>query len=176
MTQTILERVQRHESVAPSRQTSIFNTSIMSKKTSSDINNLSKSEVSLSRQKHQESFSSDSSSTKSSLITTVSSPFGTGKLPASSEHPSPSKKKQFSKLVMTHLFRRKKTKDQHHHHHHGDIDDEDDENERFLINDGSNGDLKYKASRYLKEPAQFDKTQLLQTIVNAHDGPIWCMR
>ncbi|CAF4408725.1 unnamed protein product, partial [Rotaria magnacalcarata] len=31
-------------------------------------------------------------------------------------------------------------------------------------------------SRNLKEQPQFDKTQLLQTIVNAHNGPIWCMK
>ncbi|CAF4902260.1 unnamed protein product, partial [Rotaria socialis] len=64
----------------------------------------------------------------------------------------------------------------HGHNDVVDMDEEEEDGERLLINDGSNGDLKYKSSRNLKEQPQFDKTQLLQTIVNAHNGPIWCMK
>ncbi len=170
MTQTIMERV--HGSMLSLRQSSLYNSSM----NSSDTNHLSTSELSLSRQNQFDSSSSDSSSTKSSQTATTSTTASTtNKLSKSQEHGSLSKKKQLAKLVVMNFLRRKKKTDDKHPDG-VDVDDEEDENEKSLINDGSNGDLKYKSSRYLKEPLQFDKTQLLQTIVNAHGGPIWCMK
>jgi hypothetical protein len=164
MTQTIMERV--HGSMISLRQNSIFNSNI----NSSDTNHLSTSDLNLSRQQQFDSSSSDSSSTKSSSAVTTSTSSVTNKSSRSPGHGLLPTKKQLAKMVVMNFLRRKKKTDDKH------VDDEEDDNERLLINDGSNGDLKYKASRYLKEPAQFDKTQLLQTIVNAHDGPIWCMK
>jgi hypothetical protein len=168
MTQTIMERV--HGSMISLRQNSIFNSNINLRKNSSDTHNLSTSELNLSRKKQFDSSSSDSSSTRSSHTTEAST--SSSSVTNKSSRSVRSVKKQLAKLVVMNFLRRnKKTNDKH-----GDVDDEEDDNERLLINDGSNGDLKYKASRHVKESAQFDKTQLLQTIVNAHDGPIWCMR
>ncbi len=182
ITQTILERVHGTSSVIALRQNSIFTSNINLRKNSLDTNNLSKSELNLSRQKHQhnhddnQSTSSGSSSTKSSPTTVLSSSSVTSTSSTTVRHAAPSIKKQLTKLMVRNFLRRRKNKTNSDHHETVDIDDEEDDNERLLINDGSNGDLKYKASRYLKEPTQFDKTQLLQTIVNAHNGPIWCMR
>ena len=126
------------------------------------------------------SSSSESSSTRSTYTTGVSSSSTTSKSSKSIGRSTTSffqgSKKQLTKLVVKNFLRRgtKKTNDEHTETIDGEDDDE--EAERIPINDGSNGDLKYKASRTFKEQAQFDKTQLLQTIVNAHDGPIWCMK
>lgn len=166
MTQTIMERVHGTNSIMS------FNSN----------HNLNRSESTLLRQKHKnndndnESTSSASSSTKSSQTTTVSLSAVPTQSTTSTNSSSKSIKKQLRKLVMKNFLRRGKnikTDDQQNAEY---IDDEEEDGERLLINDGSNGDLKYKASRYLKEQAQFDRTQLLQTIVNAHEGPIWCMK
>jgi len=181
MTQTIMERVHGNGSVINLRQNSIFNSNNNLRKNSCETNNLSKSELNLSRQKHKinnddESTSSESSSTKSSQITAISSLSGNNKTLKSTRNSGKSIKKQLSRLVVKNFFRREKNSKSYDQKNTLDIDDEEDDNERLLINDGSNGDLKYKASRYLREQPQFDKTQLLQTIVNAHNGPIWCMK
>jgi hypothetical protein len=182
MTQTIMERVHGNGSMINLRQNSIFNSNNNLRKNSSETNNLSKSELNLSRQKHKinnddnESTSSESSSTKSSQTTAISSSSVNSKSLKSTKNSTKSIKKKLSRLVLKNFFRREKNSKSLDHKNTTDIDDEEDDNERLLINDGSNGDLKYKASRYLREQPQFDKTQLLQTIVNAHNGPIWCMR
>jgi hypothetical protein len=182
MTQTIMERVHGNGSMINLRQNSIFNSNNNLRKNSSETNNLSKSELNLSRQKHKinnddnESTSSESSSTKSSQTTAISSSSVNSKSLKSTKNSTKSIKKKLSRLVLRNFFRREKNSKSLDHKNTTDIDDEEDDNERLLINDGSNGDLKYKASRYLREQPQFDKTQLLQTIVNAHNGPIWCMR
>ncbi|CAF0839301.1 unnamed protein product, partial [Didymodactylos carnosus] len=56
---------------------------------------------------------------------------------------------------------------------HEEFDDESDDDKDIVLNDS---DVKYKSSRNLTGHSIFDKTQLLQTIVTAHNGPIWCMR
>lgn len=169
MTQTIMERVHGRNSI-----TSNF------RKTSSDMLNLNKSEPNLSRQKSKnnndnQSTSSASSSTKSSQTTVLSLSAAPHNSSPSSNQTNISVKKKLTNLVMKNILRRKKPSKKKHDDEMNEIDDEED-SEKLLINDGLNGDLKYKASRYLKEQAQFDRTQLLQTIVDAHDGPIWCMR
>jgi hypothetical protein len=176
MTQTIMERVHGSSTMITLRSNSI-------RKNTLDTNNLSKSDLNLSRQKHKnqdkdndnESTSSGSSrSTKSSQATVTSSSLTAGKSPTSGTNAAKSIRKQLKKLAVRNFLRREKN--QKNDDHQDTADDDEDDHERILINDGSNGDLKYKASRYLKEQPQFDKTQLLQTIVNAHDGPIWCMK
>jgi hypothetical protein len=182
MIQTIMERVHGNGSMMTLRKNSIFNSNHNLRQNSSDTKNLNTPELNLLRQKHKinngdnESTSSESSSTKSGHTTVVSSSSTTGKSSKSAGNATISIKKQLTKLVIKNFLRRKKIPTHDDHHDIADIDDEEDDTERLLINDGSNGDLKYKASRNLKEQPQFDKTQLLQTIVNAHNGPIWCMR
>ncbi|CAF2557183.1 unnamed protein product [Rotaria sp. Silwood2] len=186
MTQTIMQRTHRSGSIITVRGNSILNSRNNLRKSSSDNNTLSKSEMNLSHKKNKkhgnqddednESTSSETSSTKSSVTTLRSSSSVIDKSLTSTTHSPLSIKKQLRNLVVNNFLRKKKSKAAYENNNTGDIDDEEDDTERSLINDGSNGDLKYKASRYLKEHTQFDKTQLLQTIVNAHDGPIWCMK
>lgn len=135
MTQTILERVQRSNSVVPMK----------------DHNLSSSSSSSLSSQLSQ---ANDGTSTISKSSANSSTPTTV--------------RKQISKFVVKNLLRKNKAKSV--------TPSEIDDDEKLLINDGSNGDLKYKASRYLKQDEQFESTQLLQTFVNAHNGPIWCMK
>lgn len=186
MTRTLMQRTSRAGSIITLRQNSIFNSRHNVRKHSSDNNPLSKSEMNLSNPIHRrhskiqdednESTSSESSSTKSSHTTVASSSSVTDKSSISTVQSPVSIRKQIKNLVVKSFSRKKKRKPAEDYQNSGEIDDEEDDAERILINDGSNGDLKYKASRYLKEQAQFDKTQLLQTIVNAHNGPIWCMK
>lgn len=154
--QTILNRVHGNNNL-------LTNTRL----TSSDLAK-SDSNLSLSKQLDEEySSSSDSSSVKSGQ-TLASSTL--------SDHPKKSStsnelKSSSSKFSTMNFFRRKKKT----------IPEQDkpmhiDEDEKILINDGLHGELKYKASKHLHETPQFEKTQLIQTIVNAHLGPIWCMR
>jgi hypothetical protein len=189
MTQTILERVHGSGSMMTLRQSSILNTNNIRRNSldNNNINGTNNLETNLTRQRHQsnggedddnESTSSETSSTKSShtiAISTSSSTTNkstTGAMRAASSlfHGG---KRQLTRLVNRSFLRKTGKKSIHRHQ---DVDEEEDDGERLLINDGSNGDLKYKASRNSKEQPQFDKTQLLQTIVNAHNGPIWCMR
>ncbi|CAF0879556.1 unnamed protein product [Rotaria sp. Silwood1] len=186
MTQTIMQRTHRSGSIITVRRNSILNSRNTVRNSLSDNNTLSKSELNLSHKKNKkhenaddddnESTSSESSSTKSSHATLRLSSSVTGKSLTSNTHSPVSIKKQLKNLVVKNFLRKMKPKTVYENNNSGDIDDEEDDTERSLINDGSNGDLKYKASRYLKEPTQFDKTQLLQTIVDAHNGPIWCMK
>ncbi|CAF1455193.1 unnamed protein product [Adineta ricciae] len=196
MTQTILERVQGSVSAMTLRQSSLLNSSNTTslRRNSSENNNMNGGnnlDVNMSRQRHQsngeededddnESTSSESSSTKSSHTAPISSSSSSAvnkssvaavRAAASLFHDG---KRQISRLMNRSFLRKTGKKIVQDHIH--DIDEEEEDSERLLINDGSNGDLKYKASRNLKEPSQFDRTQLLQTIVNAHNGPIWCMR
>ncbi|CAF1510829.1 unnamed protein product [Adineta ricciae] len=152
---TIMERIRETESMVALRRNSLINSANNSRK---------KSTVSLPDKTHDDlSMSSESSSqtVARSILERQSS--------GSSFRRTTSFRKQLTNLVVRNILRKRQSKIGNH-------DDDEDDTERALINDGSNGDLKYKASRYLKEQTQFDKTQLLQTIVNAHDGPIWCMR
>ncbi|CAF5179428.1 unnamed protein product, partial [Rotaria magnacalcarata] len=191
MTQTILERVHGSNSMITLRQTSILNNNNI-RQNSSDSNSLNGTnslETNIPRQRHKsngdeyddnESTSSESSSTKSShtiAISLSSSPINKSsaaalRVAASLFHDG---KRQLSRLVNRSFLRKNGKKFLHGHNDVVDMDEEEEDGERLLINDGSNGDLKYK-SRNLKEQPQFDKTQLLQTIVNAHNGPIWCMK
>ncbi len=190
MTQTILERVHGSGSMMTLRQSSILNTNNIRRNSSenNNINGTNNLETSLTRQRHQsngeeedddnESTSSETSSTKSSHTIAIStSSSRTNKSTTAAMRAASSLfhggKRQLTRLVNRSFLRKtgKNVIDRHQ-----DVDEEEDDGERLLINDGSNGDLKYKASRNLKEQPQFDKTQLLQTIVNAHNGPIWCMR
>lgn len=196
MTQTILERVHGSGSVMTLRQNSLLNSSNTTslRRNSSENNNMNGGnnlDVNMSRQRHQsngeededddnESTSSESSSTKSSHTAPISSSSSSAvnkssmaavRAASSLFHDG---KRHISRLMNRSFLRKTGKKTVQHHIH--DIDEEEEDSERLLINDGSNGDLKYKASRNLKEPPQFDRTQLLQTIVNAHHGPIWCMR
>ncbi|CAF4589775.1 unnamed protein product, partial [Rotaria sp. Silwood1] len=161
-----------------------------------NINGTTNLETSLTRQRHKsignnndddddeeddnESTSSASSSTKSShtIVMSLSSP--TNKTSAAAIRLATTlfhdSKRQLTRLVSRSFLRRSNKKHIQGHHDIIDIDDEEEDGEKLLINDGSNGDLKYKISRNFKEQPQFDKTQLLQTIVNAHNGPIWCMK
>lgn len=182
MIQTIMERTHRAESIANLRHNTLKKSLSSLRRSSSENNSFSISDINLSHKRHKkhggddnESTSSGSSSTKSSHTTGISSSSTTSKSLASSSS-RPSIKKQLKNLVVKNFFRKKKHEAPVDHQHAIDIDEEEDDTERLLINDGSNGDLKYKASRHLKEQTQFDKTQLLQTIVNAHSGPIWCMK
>ncbi|CAF0902091.1 unnamed protein product [Adineta steineri] len=201
MTQTILERVHGSGSIITLRQNSILsnnNNNSSLRRNSSDNNNINKTnsvDINLSRQRHQlndeeeeeeeeddnESTSSESSSTKSSHTIPISSSSSSSTANKSSIAAVRAAtllfhggKRQISRLVSRSFLRKggKKLR----HPDIADIDEEEEDSEKLLINDGSNGDLKYKASRNLKDQPQFDKTQLLQTIVNAHHGPIWCMR
>jgi hypothetical protein len=198
MTQTILERVHGSGSVMTLRHNSILSTNSIRRNSvetnnNNNLNGANTSETNLSRQRHQlngeeeeddddnESTSSESSSTKSSHTVPISSSSSatnkstTGAIRAASSlfHGG---KRQLTRFVNRSFLRKTGKKPIHGHHDIVDIEEEEEDGERLLINDGSNGDLKYKASRNLKEQPQFDKTQLLQTIVNAHNGPIWCMR
>ena len=197
MTQTILERVHGSGSMMTLRHNSILNTNNI-RRSSSDNNNTSNLngtinlETSLARQRcksngeeeeddDNESTSSESSSTKSSHTIAVSSSSSTTNKSTMAALRAASSlfhggKRQLTRLVNRSFLRKNGKKTIDAQHNTVDMDEEEDDGERLLINDGSNGDLKYKASRNLKEPPQFDKTQLLQTIVNAHNGPIWCMR
>ena len=198
MTQTILERVHGSGSMMTLRHNSILNTNNMRRSSSDNNNNNSNLngtinlDTSLSRQRRKsngeeeeddddnESTSSESSSTKSSHTIAVSSSSSTTNKSTMAALRAASSlfhggKRQLTRLV-NRSFLRKTGKKTIGAHHVVDMDEEEEDGERLLINDGSNGDLKYKASRNLKEQPQFDKTQLLQTIVNAHNGPIWCMR
>ena len=170
MTQTILERVRGTESMMVLRRNSMINTANSLAKKS--IDNIKKSALSLSHKNHHDYDNESTSSESSSHTTAMSSSVDQSSL--STARRTISIKKQLKNLVVRNILRKGKHKTTHEHQ--DTADDEDDDAERVLINDGSNGDLKYKASRHLKEPTQFDKTQLLQTIVNAHNGPIWCMR
>ncbi|CAF2993969.1 unnamed protein product [Rotaria socialis] len=184
MTQKIIERTNRAGSIITLRHNSILNSRNNLRKSSLENNNtLSKSDMNLTNQKHAtvqddeiESTSSESSSTKSSRTTGMSLSSVTDKSSVSTIQSPMSIKKQLKNIVIKRFLRKKKIKKDFDPNNLPEIDDEDDDTERLLINDGSNGDLKYKSSRYLKEQTQFDKTQLLQTIVNAHIGPIWCMK
>lgn len=127
-----------------------------------------------------ESTSSESSSTKSSHTTTHSSPSNIAKSSKAAVRAASmlirGGKRQLSRLMTRSFLRRNGRKLPNGHQQPVDVDEEEDDGEKLLLNDGFNGDLKYKSSRNLKEQLQFDKTQLLQTIVNAHRGPIWCMK
>jgi hypothetical protein len=163
MIQTMMERLHGSGSMTTIRRNSTIHN------TNSFENN---SEINLTRQKHQTIEDNDNESTSSggsSHTTTVSLSSATSK----SSVPKKTSFRHLKKLAVRNIFRRKEKKNDSNQ---VEMDDEEEEGERTLINDGSNGDLKYKASRSLREQTQFDKTQLLQTIVNAHDGPIWCMR
>ncbi|UJR20818.1 hypothetical protein I4U23_023930 [Adineta vaga] len=167
MNETIMERVRGTESIKILRSNSSINSNNSLRKKS--IDNIRKSTISLPHNiPDNESTSSESSSQ------TVARSIIDRQASASNLRRETSIRKQLTNLVMRNILRKGKHKTTDNHHDTGD--DEEDDTERALINDGSNGDLKYKASRYLKEQTQFDKTQLLQTIVNAHNGPIWCMR
>jgi 5-methylcytosine-specific restriction endonuclease McrA len=164
MNETIMERVRRSESVTIVRRNSLINTSHSLGKKSFD--NVRKSIISLPHNMHDnQSTSSESSNRTAAISRTAGQPF------PSTVRPMAFIRRHLTNLVIRNILRKKnnETVDDR-------PDDDEDEAERTLINDGSNGDLKYKASRYSKEQTQFDRTQLLQTIVNAHDGPIWCMR
>lgn len=172
MTQTILERLHGTGNMMSVAPNSIFHSAINLRKNSSDAN---RSEFRTKRHDDGNMSSSDSSSAKSGHTTALS----TSSEASKSSPPAPRKvssvKQHLTKLVAINFLRRKK-KVVHEQQAPADLEDEEDDGERILINDGSNGDLKYKASRHVKDAVQFDKTQLLQTIVNAHNGPIWCMR
>ncbi len=191
-----MERVHGSGSIMTLRQNSVLNNNNNNiRRNSSDNNNINGTnslETNMPRQRHQsneeddddnESTSSESSSTKSSRTIAVSlssSSATTNKSSTAAIRAASSLfhdgKRQLSRLVSRSFLRKGGKKFIHGHDHIADIDEEEEDGERLLINDGSNGDLKYKASRNFKEQPQFDKTQLLQTIVNAHNGPIWCMR
>ena len=165
MIQTILERVHGNNNLLSN---SLFLSTINPRKNSSD---LAKSDSNLSRPKRYKnddeeySSSSDSSSAKSG---SPSLSDHRKKVSGSTESKTKESRLKFSSM---NFFRRKKKilPEQEK-----PIDE--DENEKVLINDGQSGELKYKSSKYLHESPQFDKTQLLQTIDDAHLGPIWCMR
>lgn len=198
MTQTILERVHGSGSMMTLRQNSVLTTSNLRRNSSENSNHsfhgLTNLENSLTRQRRQsndveeedddddvESTSSESSSTKSSHTIAVSSSSSTTNKSATAALRAASSlfhggKRQLTRLVNRSFLRKTGKKTISGHHDIADIDEEEEDAEKLLINDGSNGDLKYKTSRNFKEQPQFDKTQLLQTIVNAHTGPIWCMR
>ena len=206
MTQTILERVHCSGSMLTLRQNSMLtqhpSSSLRRNSSESDnINGITGSQLALARKRHKshgeqdeeeeedddddnESTSSESSSTKSNHTIAISSSSSS----SSANHKSSRAvvraasslihdgKRQLTRLVTSRFLRKSGNKLRHGNHDITAIDEDDDDTERVLINDGSNGDLKYKASRNLKEQPQFDKTQLLQTIATAHHGPIWCMR
>jgi hypothetical protein len=192
MTQTILERVHGSGNIMTLRRNSILTNNIL-RRNSSDNDNINRTnslEINTSRQRHKssgeeedgdnESTSSESSSTKSSHTIPISSSSVTNKSSTAAMRAAASLfhdgKRQLTRLVARSFLRKTGKKLAHGRQDIVDIEEEEEDGERLLINDGSNGDLKYKASRNLKEQPQFDKTQLLQTIVNAHHGPIWCMR
>lgn len=161
MIQTILERVHGNTT------NSLFLSTINPQKNTSD-SNLSRYE----KDDEEYSSSSDSSSAKSGQTLGSPSLSDHRKKPSSTmESKISSPKESRSKFSTMNFFRRKKKIPPEQEK---PIDK--DENEKVLTNDGQYGDLKYKSSKYLHESPQFDKTQVLQTIVDAHLGPIWCMR
>ena len=196
MTQTILERVHGSGSMMTLRHNSILNTNNFRRNSSdnnTNLNGVNGLETSLSRPRRKsngeeadydddiESTSSESSSTKSTHTIAVSSSSSTTNKSGAAALRAASSlfhggKRQLTRLVNRSFLRKNGKKTVPERHRNADVDEEEEDGERLLINDGSNGDLKYKASRYFKEQPQFDRTQLLQTIVNAHQGPIWCMR
>lgn len=203
MTQTILERVHGSGSMMTLRQNSVLTSNNLRRNSSENSNHsfhgITNLESSLTRQRRQsndveeedeeddddddvESTSSESSSTKSSHTIAVSSSSSstTNKSTRAALRAASflfhGGKRQLTRLVNRSFLRKTGKKVISGHHDIADIDEEEEDAEKLLINDGSNGDLKYKTSRNFKEQPQFDKTQLLQTIVNAHTGPIWCMR
>ena len=194
----ILERIHGNSSLMTPRHSSLLNNNhSQMRRNSSELDNINGAadlDTSLARQKHvlqgdhdedddddddNESTSSASSSTKSSHTIAVSTPSTAAKSSKAAIRAASSLfhggKRQLTRLVNRSFLRRSGRKLSNGHHHTADFDEEDDDGEK-LLNDGFNGDLKYKASRNNKEQLEFDKTQLLQTIVNAHHGPIWCMR
>jgi hypothetical protein len=176
------------------RQNSILNNNNIRRNSSesNNINGTNNFEINILRQRREsngeeddddnESTSSASSSTKSShtIVISSSSSSTTHKSSTAAIRAASSLfhggKRHLANFVNRSFLRKTGKKIIHGHDHVADLDEEEEDGERLLINDGSNGDLKYKSSRNLKEQPQFDKTQLLQTIVNAHHGPIWCMR
>lgn len=197
--QTILERANGSTTIMSQRQNSILNKSHQLRRNSSDhdsINGTMNFESTMSRQRSQlkdgpdeddeededdnESTSSESSSTKSSHTMPHSSPSNVTKSSKAAVRAASmlirGGKRQLSRLMTRSFLRRNGRKMNNGHQQALDADEEEDDGEKLLLNDGFNGDLKYKASRSLKDAPQFDKTQLLQTIVNAHQGPIWCMK
>lgn len=199
MTQTILERATGSTTVMSQRQNSILSKTHQLRRNSSDHDNINGTlnlEATMSRQRSQlkggdeeeedddeddnESTSSESSSTKSSHTIAHSSPSNLTKSSKAAVRAASmlirGGKRQLSRLMTRSFLRRNGRKLPNGHPQPVDVDEEEDDGEKPLLNDGFNGDLKYKASRNLKEQLQFDKTQLLQTIVNAHRGPIWCMK
>lgn len=171
MIQTILDRA--HGSIgllaAPSGPLNI-------RKNSSEV---TRSDSNLSRQKPRdddgENDSSTSSDTSSQTMgTSILSDHG-NQSSTSSEPTNKTRKHHWSKIAAMNFFRRKK-KAVDEPQPSNSVDDEDDEGEKALINDGLYGELKYKTSRHFKETPQFDKSLILQTIVDAHAGPIWCMK
>ena len=181
--QTILERVHDSNSMIAPRQNSVISNSNNMRQNSSDNNNGTNSlETSRIRSQSKsnedddnESTSSESSSTKSGRTIVISSSQSTTNKTTSTTIQATSSLFRISKRQLIQFIRRrfirknvKKFIQKHH-----DIVDIDEDEEDGVINDG---DLKYKGSRNLKEQSQFDKTQLLQTIINAHEGPIWCMK
>jgi hypothetical protein len=188
ITQTILERVHgSNGNLMSSRRNSVLkNHHLRRNSVDQHLQLTSDVDLPLARSKRRStshdgeehnSFSSESSSTKSSHTTGFSSSSTTSKSSNKTKNLATSLfqdgKKHLARLVTKNFLRKSNSKK---NSMGVDLDDDEDDGERVLINDGSNGDLKYKASRYLKEQSQFDRTQLLQTIVNAHEGPIWCMR
>ena len=166
MTQTILERVQQSGGTSTnSRRNSLFKTHNL-RKNSSELNNENLLRLNQIDGEQNSTSSSEASSQNTAISSTKSSKSADG----SSTSFLGGGKRQIKNLITKTLFRRTKTKKTI------EFDDDDDGFERGLINDGSNGDLKYKASRYIRDQTHFDKTQLLQTIGRAHDGPIWSMR
>ena len=200
ITQTILERANGSTTVMSQRQNSVLSKSHQLRRNSSDHDNINGSlhfEATMSRQRSQlkggdgeeeeddedddnESTSSESSSTKSSHTIAHSSPSNLSKSSKAAVRAASmlirGGKRQLSRLMTRSFLRRNGRKPSNGHQQPVDVDEEEDDGEKPLLNDGFNGDLKYKSSRNLKEQLQFDKTQLLQTIVNAHRGPIWCMK
>ena len=178
MMQTIMERTNRSGSVIAVRQNSFVRSRNSLQIHSPDRNILNKPNLNLSRQIHKshdenDSTSSESTSTKSSHTTDLLSSSVTSKSSGRTLNSSISKRKQLTNLVLKNFLHKRKSKVNNDHRDIPNIVDDEDDSEKLLINDG---DVKYKSSRYLRESAQFDKTQLLQTIVNTHNGPIWCMK
>lgn len=179
MTQTIMERA--HINITNS--TSSHRTSVLrnhQSRTKSNPND-SRSNKELNRDDNASS-SSESVSTKSSCTTGVSSSSNASKSSKSKTERSGNsffqgRKKQLRKLVARNFLSKGAKKRTNENKEPIDADDDEEEiPERIPINDGSNGDLKYKASRSIKDHTQFDRTQLLQTIDKAHDGSIWCIK
>ena len=201
MTQTILERANGSTTLMSQRQNSILSKNHQLRRNSSDHDNINGSlnfEATMSRQRSQlkggdgeeeddededddnESTSSESSSTKSSHTIAHTSPSSISKSSKAAVRAASmlirGGKRQLSRLMTRSFLRRNGRKLPNGPQQPADLDEEEDDGEKLLLNDGFNGDLKYKASRNLKEQLQFDKTQLLQTIVNAHRGAMWSLK